>query len=174
MPTPREHLYSFVNLKHFEQKRKYTGEPYFQHVKAVAEMADGIANFGYEIGLCHDLLEDTDCKRHELYDALMRFGYGIGNSCFICDGVDDLTDVYTHEDYPNYNRAKRKQFEAERLWTISPDNQTVKYCDFIDNTKSIVQHDPGFAKVYLAEKAYILKGMNKGDKHLYKQACDLK
>ena len=35
--------------------------------------------------------------------------------------------------------------------------QTIKVADIIDNTKSIVRRDPGFAEVYLKEKAALLE-----------------
>lgn len=71
--TPqRLNLFAFVTLKHFGQKRKYTNEPYVNRLRAVAEMADGKCKFGYEIGLCHDLLEDTDCTGAELSETLLR------------------------------------------------------------------------------------------------------
>ena len=73
-------------------------------------------------------------------------------------------------DYPNFNRKQRKAMEVERLSKINRNSQSVKYCDLIDNTKSIVQHDKGFARVYLAEKANLLSVMNKGDEMLYKEA----
>lgn len=53
-------LIRYVGLKHQLQVRKYTHEPYFNHLISVAEMVDDIGDLFYEIGLCHDLLEDTD------------------------------------------------------------------------------------------------------------------
>lgn len=164
---PRNHLYCFVTLKHHQQKRKYTNEPYFNHVLAVAKMADGTCNFGYEIGLCHDLIEDTDCDRYELKEALMRFGYENYKAEYICNAVIELTDIYTPEIFPQLNRAKRKALEAQRLSTVSYEAQTVKYLDLMHNTESIVKHDKGFAIKYLAEKATILKGMNAGNPAIY-------
>lgn len=161
--TPRNHLYCFVTLKHHQQKRKYTGEPYFNHVLAVSKMADGMCKFGYEIGLCHDLLEDTDCEAAYLHNALERFGYTQNEAFFIVNRVIELTDVYITEDFPQLNRAKRKALEAERLHKVSYEAQTVKYFDLIHNCESIVKHDKGFAKVFLNEATTILKGMNSGN-----------
>lgn len=168
--TPRHHLKAFVHLKHFEQRRKYTNEPYINHLVAVAEMADDKAVLGYEIGLCHDLLEDTDCRQLELQNALQRFGYTPKEVFTILQGVVDLTDVYTPENFPQLNRGKRKILEAKRLHYIDANSQTVKYCDVIDNASSILQHDPKFAAIYLSEMKLVLEGMNKGNKALYKQA----
>jgi (p)ppGpp synthase/HD superfamily hydrolase len=163
----RNHLYCFVTIKHFQQKRKYTDEPYFNHVLAVAKMADEMCRFGYEIGLCHDLIEDTDCEAQELHDALERFGYTLHEAFFITNRVVELTDVYISEDFPQLNRAKRKEQEANRLSKISYEAQTVKYFDLIHNCQSIVEHDKGFAKVFLAEANTILKGMNGGNPAIY-------
>lgn len=163
----RNHLYAWVALQHFHQKRKYTGEPYFNHLVAVAEMADGKCLFGYEIGLCHDLLEDTECTKFELEEALFRFKYDDHEVAHISNCVEDLTDVYTHDAFPQLNRATRKSEEAKRLHNINPNAQTVKYCDLINNTESIVQHDKGFAVKYLEEKRNILSGMNKGNPEMF-------
>lgn len=163
----RNHVLAFVALKHQGQYRKYTGEPYHFHLQSVAKMADGKCKFGYEIGLCHDLFEDTDCEDKDLYEALERFGYTEGEREFIINAVIELTDVYTHEAFPQLNRAKRKAEESKRLHKISYEAQTVKYCDLIDNTSSIVKHDRGFVVKYLQEKASILSGMNKGNPAMF-------
>ncbi|MNR01721.1 hypothetical protein D3C85_1175390 [compost metagenome] len=62
--------------------------------------------------------------------------------------------------------------EADRLATISPNSQSIKYCDLIDNTKSIIKYDPSFANIYLKEKADMLEVMNKGDLDLYTKALN--
>lgn len=167
---PRNHLLAFVALKHVEQKRKYTNEPYLFHLQAVAKMADEKCSFGYEIGLCHDLFEDTDCGSIELQQALYRFGYSINDAEFIFKGAMELTDVYIPENFPQLNRAKRKSLEVDRLHKISYEAQTVKYCDLINNTESIVKYDPGFAVKYLEEKKAILSGMVKGNPVMF-QKC---
>lgn len=171
IPQGRQaNLLGFVVLQHDQQKRKYTNEPYHTHVRAVADMADGKCEFGYEIGLCHDLLEDTPLWKTDLFHALMRLGYNLSEANFISDAVLELTDVYTHEAHPGLNRQSRKLLEAERLHTVSAQAQTVKYCDLMHNTASIVEYDRGFALKYIPEKEYILFRMNKGHKLLYKKA----
>lgn len=174
IPSGRQaNLLGFVTLKHDLQKRKYTNEPYITHVRAVADMADRKCKFGYEIGLCHDLLEDTDLTKPQLTEALLRFGYDVNEAWVIFNAVCDLTDEYTSESYPNLNRKTRKQMEATRLRSACKEAQTVKYCDLIHNTESIIEYDKGFAKTYLPEKRQILEGMNKGNKLMYKRALKL-
>ena len=53
--------------------------------------------------------------------------------------------------------------EADKLSKISPLSQTVKYADLFNNTSSIVELAPDFAKVYLREKDMYLKGMILGE-----------
>lgn len=171
--NPRHHLYTFVGLHHFGQQRKYTLEPYFNHVVFVAEKADGVVRNGYEIGLCHDLLEDTACTVIELQKALLRFGYSTSDTNHIVSCVIELTDVFTHEKFPDLNRKERKLAESSRLHSISKEAQTVKYFDLMHNTESITKHDQSFAKVYMAEKRDILIGMNKGKRSVYNQVCKM-
>lgn len=167
-------LGQFATELHKGQVRKYTGEPYIQHCIKVAEKANSYGiEFGWEIGICHDLIEDTECDEILLLNKLNDIGYNSLEAFRISYAVYALTDRYIREDYPNYNRAKRKKMEAERLWSIPADAQSVKYCDLIDNTESICYHDAKFAKVYLGEKEYILKGMRSGNAELL-NTCELK
>lgn len=139
---------------HKGQVRKYTNEPYFTgHCVPVAECVK--ANGGTEdmviAALLHDTIEDTSI----LYEEVMvAFGEGVA------DLVLELTDVFTWEAFPMLNRATRKKMEAERLGKVSADAKEIKRCDIEHNTgSSIMEYDPGFAKVYLAEKEYLMKCM---------------
>lgn len=166
----REELIRFAAKWHDGQIRKYTFEPYINHCIEVAEMA--VANhisFGFEIGLFHDLLEDTLCTTEDIRSILFSF-YLKDEIDFIVNGVVSLTDIYVPANFPHLNRLKRKTLEAERLANILPVYQSVKYCDLINNTKSIVLHDPKFAVNFLAEKHCILNLMNKGNINLYNEA----
>lgn len=164
-------LLDFVKLQHGEQKRKYTGEPYWNHLYAVASIVSDYEphTFAVEIALCHDLFEDTQCTFTQLHNSLISFGYDRKDAYDICTCVNELTDVYTSEAHPYMNRKKRKAEEAKRLGTISALSQSVKYADLIDNTSSIVERDESFAKVYLSEKKDILSVMNKGNQDLFKR-----
>ncbi len=162
-------LLDFVKHCHKDQVRKYTHEPYWHHVYAVAEIVSEYEPSGIEIALCHDLIEDTDCTEDDLKQQLLKCGYSETETVFIVDGVIDLTDQFTHEAFPKLNRKARKQKEAERLGKISYIAQTVKYADLINNSESITQHDKGFAKVYLSEKGDILKLMTKGNQELFEK-----
>jgi len=59
------------------------------------------------------------------------------------------------------------------LSTASPEAQTVKLADLISNTRSIVEHDPVFAKVYMREKLLLLDVLHRGNKLLFDRAMKL-
>lgn len=170
-------LLEFVTEWHGDQKRKYTNEPYVNHVVSVAEIADTHITdkslLAVEIGLCHDLFEDTDVTDFEFMKSLRECGYGALERSHIMKCVDNLTDAYTKELYPDLNRKERKAMEAKRLATINPISQSVKYADLIDNTSSIVRYDPEFAKTYLEEKRQILDQMRGGDINLLIECCNV-
>ena len=172
LTSQQEALLEFVKEQHGEQVRKYSKEPYWHHLYAVAENVSKYEPEGIEAALAHDLFEDTECTFNTLYWGLYTRGYSRGDAFIICQTVDQLSDKYTKENYPEFNRSKRKSLESKRLGTIGYLAQSIKYCDLIDNTKSIVKYDKGFAKVYLEEKAEILKVMREGNANLFKR-CEL-
>ena len=160
-------LLEFVKEQHGQQKRKYTGGPYWEHPLAVAGKVFFIDKLAIEGALCHDLFEDTSCNFDRLFNKMVEIGYERDYAYDVCRIVTELTDVFTKEAYPYLNRRKRKEAEAKRLGEISPIAQTIKYADLIDNTSSIVEHDEGFAKIYLTEKRDILRYMVKGNLNLF-------
>ena len=53
--------------------------------------------------------------------------------------------------------------EAERLAQTSPEAQTIKYADILDNSTTIKDAEDDFAGVYLAEARTLMKAMQKGN-----------
>ena len=139
-----------------DQRRKYTNEPYIVHPAAVAKLVRSVPHT--EAMLCaawlHDVLEDTPAQHVDIYN---KFGRKIFSM------VLSLTDVSTPFDG---NRAVRKAIDLVHTAKASAEAKTVKLADLIDNTKSIVAHDPTFAKVYLEEKALLLDVLREGDASL--------
>jgi len=155
---------------HGNQKRKYTGEPYVNHTVQVAKI---VKNYGGDdvmvyAAVLHDVLEDTDTTKEELFNHLRQI-IGPEKAIEVVKLVQELTDVFIKDDYPNINRKDRKEMEAMRLGSISPKAQTIKYADLLDNGQDIMKNDPKFGRVYLKEKEQILKHMNKGNQELYKK-----
>ena len=170
-------LLEVVKGFHGEQLRKYTGEPYWTHPLAVATILHdrGLTNnMAIEIALCHDLLEDTYCTSDMLGHKLTKcaHGYGVLERFNIIRHVEMLTDKYTKEAYPDWNRARRKQEEAESFAMKPSLVCTIKCADLLHNTESIVSHDPGFAKVYMSEVFYMLPYLKKAEFGIFKRLTE--
>lgn len=153
---------------HGDQKRKYSGGPYYTHLFRVS---DTVKNAGGDesmimAALLHDVLEDTPTTEEELIIELESI-VDPQMARNIVNLVVELTDVYTKENFPDLNRRARKEMEARRLGEVSPRAQTIKYADLLDNGDDIMRNDPSFGRVYMREKENILKYMTAGDRHLY-------
>lgn len=129
------------------QKRKYTGEPYWNHPVEVAETLQA-AGFHDPVMIAaaylHDVVEDTGVTA---YDLLQVF------PAEVVDTVLWLTDVSRPEDG---NRKTRKALDREHTARAPFQARVVKAFDLLSNSASITRHDPGFAKTYLAEKRALL------------------
>ncbi|GAA3957142.1 hypothetical protein GCM10022246_08730 [Pedobacter ginsengiterrae] len=168
-----ELLRNWVREQHEGQVIPKNGYPYFTHLSAVAALAGGVVRLGGEIGLCHDLLEDTEVTAEALREALLSFGYSHKDSEIITTCVVELTDVYTASAFGELKKNERKQLEAERLITISSRAQSVKYADLIDNIGWVLTFDKRAAKKYLKKKLALLRRLNKGDRGLWLMAVKL-
>lgn len=155
----------FCDIAHgsIGHKRKYTQEPYSVHPRNVAYLVrifGGTDNM-IKAAYLHDVVEDVFPK-NSLFslDYIAReFNEEVANL------VDELTDKTTHEDG---NRDKRKEIDRERIELISPQAKTIKLADLIDNSLTIFEYDPGFARVYLKEKKLLLEVLkNSSSPELY-------
>jgi len=171
--TSAERLADWVKSKHEGQLIKCTNEPYFNHLIAVAEIAGKTIRLGYEVGLCHDLLEKTTTRSEELYEALITFGYLQTEALEIVSQTTALTNVFTKAAYPEMTKSDRKKMESIRLSTISSSAQTVKYADIIYNVAWMVKYDSINAKKYLKPKQILLSLMKEGDPHLLQKAMEV-
>lgn len=162
---------NFADQAHGGQTRKYAPDRYIVHPVRVM---DGCRPFTNDISLLsaallHDVLEDTPVTKDQLYGFLLTLMDPVHAEKTV-SLVTELTDVYVKSKYPKLNRRQRKSKELARLEKTSPESQTIKYADIIDNAKEIVREDPDFAPVYLHECRAILRKLNKGNQELYKEA----
>lgn len=145
------------------QRRKYTGEPYINHPKRVADLisdylaGDILYEYAIAAAWLHDVVEDTKVPI-ETINA--EFGLGVGRL------VADLTNVEASAG----NRRERFHLNLKRLENSHPAAASIKLADIIDNTSSIVTHDPKFGAVYLTEKVQVLDVLSHGDQELWKKA----
>ena len=156
-------VFSMAAHEAIGQKRKYTGEPYYFHPQRVADILQDVQytlpEEAYAVALLHDVVEDTQVDLHTIGEV---FGAKVEQ------GVALLTDMPTVEGGPN--RKKRKELDRLRLSQAPAWVQTIKVADMIDNTSTIVEYDPQFAKVYLEEKRLMIKGLTQADPILLEQA----
>jgi len=140
------------------QKRKYTGEPYIVHPAEVAKIVAGVPGATPDMvaaAWLHDVVEDTGCTFTDIH---MAFGIDIATL------VGWLTDVSKPEDG---NRAVRKALDREHTAQAPAEAQTIKLADLISNSRSIMTHDPAFARTYLEEKRLLLAVMTRGNRDLH-------
>lgn len=169
-----EKVIAFTDAAHGGQTRKYTPDRYIVHPVRVMEM---LKDYTTDVSvlaaaLMHDVLEDTPVKEEELHLFLVTLmGEERAERTVLL--VKELTDVYVKAAYPGHNRRQRKAMELERLAKTSPEAQTIKYADIIDNCREIVTHDPSFALIFLSECSALLKRMRNGDAGLYEKAREL-
>lgn len=157
--------YEFAKIAHAAvgQVRKYTGEPYIIHPCEVAYLVRSVPHNSGMVAAAylHDVLEDTKIT----FDFVAEeFGPDVAALVFW------LTDQSKPSDG---NRAARKKIDREHIAIAPPEAKTVKLADLISNTSSIVEHDIGFAKTYLAEKKLLLEVLTDGDPTLYLKAQSL-
>jgi len=136
----------FANTNHRGQVRKYTGEPYVTHCRAVAKLVEAAdcGNEAIAAAWLHDTVED--CEGITMKTIADRFGPTVA------DYVHYLTDP---ECPPDWNRQARKSYQAGRLAGAPAVVQSIKLADLIHNTSSIVVYDPNFARIYLNEKFFL-------------------
>ncbi|SEN96428.1 hypothetical protein SAMN05192574_104782 [Mucilaginibacter gossypiicola] len=160
-------------------KKRYEGKiiplsnvPYIHHVSAVAEIAANYTAFGYEAGLCHDMLEDGICSNDELISALSSCSYSLGERNAILGLVLELTDHYTCEAYPELSKKERQRKENKRLRKVSPAAQTVKYADLLYNMDWKLRYEPEKVHRYLKRKIRLLERLDKGSTALHQKVLD--
>jgi (p)ppGpp synthase/HD superfamily hydrolase len=106
----------------------------------------------------HDVVEDTGVTLE-----VIRAEFG--------DKVADLVGWLTDVSRPDHgNRASRKAVDRAHTAAAPAAAQSIKCCDLISNTRSIVEHDEKFAVTYLAEKRQLLEVMTKADPRLLERA----
>jgi (p)ppGpp synthase/HD superfamily hydrolase len=148
----------FAREVHRDQVRKYTSNPYVDHLAEVAGIVATVSSQYLHLeqdmlaaAWLHDCIEDQGVTLEQLD---IEFG-GI-----VASAVMQLSDLETG------NRAERKAASRARLAESWPFVQTIKCADLISNTSSIVKHDPKFAVTYLEEKRLLLDVMTKADSRL--------
>ena len=151
----------FAREKHQGQVRKYTGEPYFNHLAEVVAISMSVGWHSsalihpdkfMAVARLHDVVEDCDFNPFELD---IRFGHEVAHGVWFLSDLDK-----------EGNRKTKKESYRNRLADAPGWIQTIKCADLISNATSIIKHDPEFAKVFCAESLMLLNVMDKADQRL--------
>jgi len=142
------------------QTRKYTGEPYINHCKRACDILIAHQTTPPSVEQLaatwlHDTVEDTQVTL-ELIEQV--FGTQVA------EWVSWLTDVSKPEDGV---RRVRKALDRDHTAAAPLLAKNCKLADLIDNARDITTHDPGFARVWLKEKAALLEVLSDADPTLY-------
>lgn len=146
----------FARQVHANQVRKYTGNPYADHLAEVVAISMSVvptvdAQVYMAVGWLHDCVEDQEvCSRY------LDTHFGPAVAC----GVVAMSDM------EKGTRAQRKAAARERLSRAPGYVQSIKCADVISNTGSIVKHDPKFAKLYVRECSALLDVLTNADPRL--------
>ncbi|MDF2384272.1 HD domain-containing protein [Nostoc ellipsosporum NOK] len=159
---------------HGTQQRQFEDAPYWRHLQRVAGIVweQSRNEWMTAAALFHDVLEDTSWTATELERRIAAIS-SAEQAAIIIQWVKELTDQFVKGNYPDWNRARRKQAEAERLAQTSGAAQTIKYADVMDNSRSLNGDGASFAYKYLREALHLLQSMEKGDAVLREQALQI-
>ena len=147
--TVFEKAVAFATAAHEGQVRKYTGEPYVEHVIAVAEMVAAHVTDEDAIiaALLHDTVEDCDVTIDEIQ---AEFG----------DRVAEYVWYLTKPPVFVGNRAKRKALDRGRLKEAPDIVRFIKVMDVWHNSGSIREFDQKFYETFREEVRDLLYIMN--------------
>jgi|DEB0MinimDraft_3_1074331.scaffolds.fasta_scaffold16120_3 (p)ppGpp synthase/HD superfamily hydrolase len=150
-----EHARMWGAMKHKNQVRKHTGEAYFMHCEAVAEL---VKTFYEEVlkepvpeeviaaALLHDVVEDTDATFEMLQD--------------IC-GEETTRLVYylTKPIDVAGNRAQKKALYHNKLSLAPETARIIKFFDMMHNHSSIKLYDPELWETWKEETKRAIAAM---------------
>lgn len=146
-----------------DHRRKYTGAPYITHPAEVVELVRSVPHTEAMLvaSWLHDTVDDTGATLAEIE---AEFGAEVATLVGMMSAASKPSDG---------NRATRMALERAHIATTSPEAKTIRLGDIISNAKSIADHDPVFAAVYLVEKAKALAVLHEGDPTLYARAHEV-
>lgn len=134
-----------------------TGAPYITHPSRVAEKVGQHPNntpIWVAAAWLHDTIEDTQLP-------LAQIAIQCGEEVSLL--VLELTNQYTKDAYPSWNRRRRKEAECQRLSKISVPAKIIKMYDRLDNLMEIRGLDPSRIKMYAGESLLLANAVGNAD-----------
>jgi GTP pyrophosphokinase len=140
--------WSFAEKAHRGVSRKFSGDPYFEHVRKVFKLVkkvDTRETLG-AAALLHDTLEDCPQVTYEI--LIENFGKEVANLVKELTSKEDLVDAMGKADYL-----------LDKMATMSDDALTVKLCDRLQNLSDHFSASDKFRKKYYEETKYIVDSL---------------
>jgi (p)ppGpp synthase/HD superfamily hydrolase len=159
----------FAAEAHKGQTRNWVNEPYILHPLRVMELVKMVT--GDEDVLVAALLHDTveDCGV-SLTTIELKFGAAVAKLVWEMTNCKARPETKDHVEATRPNRTERKRRDREFLALASPEAQTIKLADIIDNAGDIRRVNPGFAKTYIPELQALVAVLTKGHPDLILRA----
>ena len=135
----------FAQEAHKGVSRKFSGDPYFEHVRKVFKLVkkvDTRETLG-AAALLHDTLEDCPEVTYEI--LVKNFGKEVADIVKELTSKEDLIDAMGKADYL-----------LDKMATMSDDALTVKLCDRLQNLSDHFSASDKFRKKYYDETKYIV------------------
>ena len=142
--------HDFVKERHKDQKKKFTGKPYLEHLEDTANLLWEFADTDIFIAaLLHDVVEDTET---ELKEVGQLFG-GV-----VMKLVEELTS-----DKKIQKTVGKGVYLTEKINEMSETAFTIKLCDRLSNVVSLNDKEipTDFKTRYIKETDYIINHIDR-------------
>lgn len=152
--------YALSKEAHKDQVRKYTGEPYIIHpVDVAVTLRNYLGNKAtasmISATLMHDVVEDTEVSFNTIAKQFDK------ETVHIVSGLTSASKWLV-----NFNRSKRKSIDKAFFKFTGWEIQSIKCADIIDNLRTILIYDKGFAVTYLKEKKDLVEVLHLADQDI--------
>lgn len=138
-----QRAWEFAQDAHKDVVRKFTGDPYFEHVRKVFKLVKKVDT--REIlgaaALLHDVVEDTD---YTIDDIREMFGSEVANLVKELTSDEDLLDG-----------MGKTEYLLDKMMTISNDALIIKLCDRLQNLSDHFTASTKFKENYYKQTKYI-------------------
>jgi GTP pyrophosphokinase len=143
---------------HYGQTRA-NGQPYIYHPMRVAGLMSIFGDDAKGTPLTDDMV--AAAWLHDVYEDTNFDPPALNCINPVVEKlVDELTNRFTKEARPKWDRKKRKDAEQDRIAYISPAAQVIKLCDRLDNLDTIRdKKGKGFHALYCDETQVLLEAI---------------
>jgi (p)ppGpp synthase/HD superfamily hydrolase len=149
--------YTFAEKAHEGVERKFSGLPYFTHVKYVARVLEHLRQDEEVVaaGFLHDIIEDT----HHTYDDI-KLAFG--------ERVADIVLGVTSDGDAMREAGGKRHYLAQKMVDMLEDSLTVKLADRFHNVLFLEGDETPkeFIKKYYKETKFILFSIEESERHI--------